>query len=130
MYASDADPEAVATSSERLSAVAETMQQAPHVRVFQHDVLRRPPLDVAAHIIASNLPWGKQVQVHSRRELLDVIATLTARGIGDGGASALLTTSEQQLVAHIRRQAPHARVSTWRIGLLGQTPAVVVARPS
>lgn len=129
VYASDVDPEAVATSSERLAAVAETVHPAPLVRVFPHDLLRGPPRDVAARIVASNLPWGKQVQLQSRRELFDAIATLTARGVAEGGASALLTTSEQQLVARIRRHAPQARVNTWRIGLLGQTPAVVVAGP-
>ncbi len=129
VYASDIDPEAVATSSERLAALAETMHPTPPVRVFPHDLLRGAPRDVAAHVVAGNLPWGKQVQLHSRRELFDAVAALTARGIAEGGASALLTTSEQQLVARIRRHAPQARVTAWRIGLLGQTPAIVVAGP-
>ena len=125
VYASDVDPEAVATTAQRLATLA-----GQPVRVFQHDLLRGTPRDMAARILASNLPWGKQVRLPRRGELFDAVAVLTARGLAGGGASALLTTSEEQLVARIRRQAPAARITTRRIGLLGQTPAVVVASPA
>jgi len=129
VYASDIDARAVATTAQRLAGLAEHGQPVPPVRVFQHDLLRGIPRDVAARIVASNLPWGKQVRLPRRGELFDAVAALTARGVAEGGASALLTTSEEQLVARIRRQAPDAQITTRRIGLLGQTPAVVVARP-
>jgi hypothetical protein len=114
----------------RTERIAKTDRGQPtrQVRVFCHDLLRGIPHDVAARIVASNLPWDKQVSLPRQSELFDAIATLTARGIAGGGASVLLTTSEQQLVGRIRRQLPNALITSRRIGLLGQTPTVVVVR--
>ncbi len=127
VYASDIDREAVAATSDRLAALAGSGSSALAARVFRHDLLRGVPREVPARIVASNLPWGKQIELPSRADLFDAVARLTARGIAEGGASVLLTTGEQQLVARIRRHAPRARITTRRIGLLGQTPAVVLA---
>jgi predicted RNA methylase len=126
VYASDIDSEAVAATSERLAALAGAGSSPLAARVFRHDLLRGVPRDVPARIVASNLPWGKQIELPSRTDLFDAVARLTARGIAEGGASVLLTTGEQQLVARIRRQAPQAQITSRRIGLLGQTPAVVL----
>ena len=127
VYASDLDERAVAATRERLAALAGSGVALLPGRVFRQDLLRGVPGDVPARIVASNLPWGKQIELPSRTDLFDAVARLTARGIAEGGASVLLTTGEQQLVARIRRHAPRARISTRRIGLLGQTPAVVLA---
>jgi Putative RNA methylase family UPF0020 len=127
VYASDLDGGAVAATSDRLAALTSSGSSPLAVRVFRHDLLRGVPRAVPARIVASNLPWGKQIELPSRTDLFDAVARLTARGIAEGGASVLLTTGEQQLVARIRRHAPQARITTRRIGLLGQTPAVVLA---
>jgi Putative RNA methylase family UPF0020 len=127
VYASDLDGEAVAATSDRLAALTSSGPAPLAVRVFRHDLLRGVPREVPARIVASNLPWGKQIELPSRTGLFDAVARLTARGIAEGGASVLLTTGEQQLAARIRRHAPQARITTRRIGLLGQTPAVVLA---
>jgi predicted RNA methylase len=132
VYASDLDAEAVAITTERLAELAGRAvpgRAAPWVRVFRRDVLAGVPRDVAARVVVSNLPWGKQVRLPSHRELFDAIAALTAQAVAEGGASALLTTSQEQLVARIRRQAPQARITTRRLGLLGQTPTIVIAQP-
>ena len=143
VYASDIDAEAVAITADRLAAQADRTAQVDRTaqadrtdrgqpvrpaRVFRHDLLRGVPRDVAARIVASNLPWDKQVRLPRQSELFDAVAALTARGIADGGASVLLTMSEQQLAGRIRRQVPDARITSRRIGLLGQTPAVVVVQ--
>jgi SAM-dependent methyltransferase len=127
VYGSDLDGEAVTAATDRLVALTGAGSSPLAARVFRHDLLRGVPRDVPARIVASNLPWGKQIRLPSRTDLFDAVARLTARGIAEGGASVLLTTGEQQLVARIRRHAPQARITTRRIGLLGQTPAVVLA---
>jgi len=128
VYASDVDERAVAATSDRLAALGSSSTSRPSARVFRQDLLRGIPRDVPARIVASNLPWGKQIELPSRTDLFDAVARLTACGIAEGGASVLLTTGEQQLVARIRRHAPQARITSRRIGLLGQTPAVVLAQ--
>ncbi|HEY1642060.1 MAG TPA: hypothetical protein VGG35_15315 [Streptosporangiaceae bacterium] len=127
VYASDIDPEAVTLTAARLARLAGTAAPPRPPRVFRHDVLRPVPRDIRAAIVASNLPWGKQIQLPREGELFDAIATLVAPRLADGGACALLTTSGDRLAARIRRRVPDAQISTRRIGLLGQTPAIVVA---
>ena len=127
VYASDIDEQAVAATRKRLAALAGSGVALLPGRVFRQDLLRGVPRDVPARIVVSNLPWGKQIELPSRTDLFDAVARLTARGLAEGGASVLLTTGEQQLAARIRRHAPQAVITTRRIGLLGQTPAVVLA---
>lgn len=129
VYASDIDPEAVTLTTARLTRLAGAPALPRPPRIFRHDLLRPVPRDVRAVIVASNLPWGKQIQLPREGELFDAIAALVAPRLADGGACALLTTSGDRLAARIRRRAPDARISTRRIGLLGQTPAIVVAAP-
>ena len=132
VYASDLDPEAVSLTAARLAALGTQARQprpARPPRVFQQDVLRAVPRDIGAVIVASNLPWGKQIRLPREGELFDAVAALLAPRLAGGGACALLTTSGDRLAARIRRRAPGAQLSTRRIGLLGQTPAIVVAGP-
>ena len=53
---------------------------------------------------------------------------LVSRLLAGGGTAVLLTTREDALVARLRRQ--RLKVSSRRIGLLGQAPAIVVASAS
>ncbi|HEU5417756.1 MAG TPA: hypothetical protein VFV41_08695, partial [Streptosporangiaceae bacterium] len=132
VYASDLDPEAVALTAARLTALgSQTRPPRPprSPRTFQHDVLRAVPRDIQAAVVASNLPWGKQIRLPREGELFDAIAGLVAPRLAAGGGCALLTTSGDRLAARIRRRAPDAQISTRRLGLLGQTPAIVIAAP-
>ena len=72
------------------------------------------------------MPWGKQVAVVGRLALFDAVSLLARRLLADGGAAVLLTTHEEPLVARLRRQ--RLEISSRRIGLLGQAPAIVLAR--
>jgi hypothetical protein len=85
---------------------------------------------VTAGIVCGNLPWGKQVKVERRGDLFDQVVAIVAGPLDRGGCCALLTTHEDQLAASIRRRIKDVRISSRRIGLLGQTPGIVVARKS
>src|SRR5262249_20425588 len=100
VYASDLDPEAVTLTAARLDGLGtQARQPRPErpPRVFQHDVLRAVPRDIRAAIVASNLPWGKQIRLPREGELFDAVAALVAPRLADGGACALLTTSGDRL---------------------------------
>lgn len=135
VFASDIDGHAVELTRRRLAgqeAAAAGAAAAPGARgglrhrVFAHDVRSGPPRRVSAGIVAGNMPWGKQVETDGRLALFDATARLAGRLLADGGAAALLTTQEGPLVARLRSQ--RLEVSSRRIGLLGQTPAIVLAR--
>ena len=130
VFASDIDEHAVELARRRLAG--ELLGAAPAAagelrhRVFAHDVRRGPPPRVSARIVVGNMPWGKQVKVDGRLALFDATTLLARHLLRDGGTAALLTTHEDALIARLRRQ--RLAVSSRRIGLLGQTPAIVVAR--
>ncbi len=135
VFASDIDEHAVELTRRRLAgmeAAAAGAAAAPGAagglrhRVFAHDVRSGPPRRVSAGIVAGNLPWGQQVETGGRLALYDATARLAERLLADGGVAALLTTQEDPLVARLRSQ--RLEVSSRRIGLLGQTPAIVLAR--
>jgi hypothetical protein len=130
VFASDIDERAVELARQRL-AVRQSGSPpdaaALRHRVFTHDVRRGPSPRVSAGVVVGNMPWGQQVKVDGRLALFDATALLARHLLGNGGAAALLTTNEDPLVARLRGQ--RLEVSSRRIGLLGQTPAIVVARP-
>jgi 23S rRNA G2445 N2-methylase RlmL len=136
VFGSDIDEGAVLATRARISSLADGRVRGNRAddlaadlmhRVFRHDVLSGVPGRVTASIVASNLPWGKQVKVARHGELFDRVAAIVADSIGRGGGCALLTTHEDQLAASLRRRGTGARISSRRIGLLGQTPGIVVA---
>jgi hypothetical protein len=130
VFASDIDERAAELTRQRLAAGP--AGSAPDAgllrhRVFTRDVRRGPAQRVSAGIVAGNMPWGKQVRVDGRLALFDATALLARHLLRDGGTAALLTTHEEPLVARLRRQG--LEVTSRRIGLLGQTPAIVMASP-
>jgi predicted RNA methylase len=132
VYGSDVDPGAVEITRVRLAfpggEVPVLEDGAVQQRIFTHDLLRGIPQRVDSAVVVSNLPWGKQVNLPRRGEFFDLCAALAARMVARGGVGVFLTTHEDQFLARLRRHARGADVSSWRIGLLGQTPAVVTVR--
>ncbi len=130
VFASDIDPQAVRLTRQRLAHCGAGGDEASLAhRVFAHDVRSGLPGRVRAGLIVSNLPWGKQVAVPSRRELFDGVAQVVRGGLAAGGAAVLLSTHEQQLRARLARALPGARLTERRIGLLGQSPVILTVRP-
>jgi predicted RNA methylase len=132
VYGSDMDPAAVDITRARLAApggeVPVLGDGAIQQRIFTHDLLRGIPGRVDSSIVVSNLPWGKQVSLPRRGDFFDMCAALAGRTFAAGGGCAFLTTHEDQLVARLRKHAPGANVTARRIGLLGQTPAIVTVQ--
>ncbi|MGH3160032.1 MAG: hypothetical protein ACRDNF_26120, partial [Streptosporangiaceae bacterium] len=98
-------------------------------RIFVHDVRQGAEQRVRAGLVVGNMPWGKQIQIPRRQELFDGTAEVIRPVVTGGGVAVLLTTHEEQFTARLRRALPRTLITTRRIGLLGQTPAIVVVRP-
>jgi hypothetical protein len=141
VFASDVDPDAVQVTRDRLSRLASAGpvrrrradaldDAALSHRVFVHDVCKGAAGRVQAGLVVGNMPWGKQVQIPSRAELFDGTAAVAREAVAEGGVAMLLTTHEEQFAARLRRALPETQISMRRIGLLGQTPAIVMARPA
>ncbi len=131
VFGSDVDEQAVQMTRQRLAAIARDRHTAVvdidslNHRIFPHDVANSLPPRVSARVLVGNMPWGKQVRIDRHQELLDATSALVAQVLDKGGSAALLTTNEDRFVARLRKQAKRADVTVRRIGLLGQTPAIV-----
>jgi 23S rRNA G2445 N2-methylase RlmL len=125
VLASDIDPEAVEITRDRLALTIGYRPDWLPQRVFVHDVRSGLDARISAKVVVGNLPWGKQVKVDGRLALFDWTAQLVAQAVGEHGRAALLTTHEEQFLPRLRRNG--LRAASRRIGLLGQTPAIVVA---
>ncbi|MGH3620559.1 MAG: TRM11 family SAM-dependent methyltransferase [Sciscionella sp.] len=131
VFGSDIDSEAVGLTRQRLmrlrpTAATKSADDWTH-RIFVHDVMKAGfPSRVTAKLVVANLPWGKQIKLERRTELFDATAALIASIVAQGGACALLTTQEAQLVARIRKGLKNPQCDVQKIGLLGQTPAIVL----
>lgn len=125
VFASDQSEDAVEHTRARLGELG-----VPPDRLLQHvfrrDVRRGPDQRVTARMLVGNMPWGKQVKVDGRLALFDATSLLVAHTVQSGGVAVLLTTHEEQLLPRLRRHGLQATAR--RIGLLGQTPAIVTAQ--
>jgi 8-hydroxy-5-deazaflavin:NADPH oxidoreductase len=137
VFASDVDPEAVRLTRERLTGervarlgAAGGDEGALAHRVFEHDVRQGAARRVRADLVVGNMPWGKQVEIPRRQELFDGTAEVIRPVLTTGGVAVLLTTHEEQFTARLRRALPGTSITTRRIGLLGQTPAIVTVSPA
>lgn len=122
VYASDRSADAVHRTRERLTRAGLSADELQD-RVFVHDVHSGPDQRVNARLLVANPPWGKQVQVGDRLSLFDALAHHVSHTLGSGGAAVVLTTHEEQLIVRLRRYG--LKPTSWPIGLLGQTPAIV-----
>lgn len=82
-----------------------------------------------ATAVVSNLPWGKQVGITSKQALYDTVSAGVADVARRGGTGVLLTAEPKLIMQRLRRSSD-VTVEERRIGLLGQTPSVLVVRPA
>jgi 23S rRNA G2445 N2-methylase RlmL len=125
VWGTDIDPEAVSTARENISAV----QREYWGRIETADstspkTWRR---HLSATAVISNLPWGKQVAITSKRALYDRVGSGVAELGRRGGTGVLLTTDPKSVVQRLQREAGLS-IDERRIGLLGQTPAILTVR--
>ncbi|WP_280483610.1 TRM11 family SAM-dependent methyltransferase [Nocardia farcinica] len=95
--------------------------------LFVHDVHRGFPASrIRAASIVTNMPWGKQVKIPRKTELFDAVGGLVAEAHARGGIAVILTGDPDQLSARIRKTVQGAKITARQIGMLGQTPTVLI----
>lgn len=77
--------------------------------------------------VVSNMPWGKQVPIKSKQALYDTVGSGVADLARRGGTGVLLTTDPDRVMQRLKREKGIG-VDELRIGLLGQTPTILVVR--
>jgi tRNA (guanine6-N2)-methyltransferase len=125
VWGTDIEPEAVEASRSNISTVKREFWG--HVDSADSTSPKTWHKHQNATAVVSNLPWGKQVPIKSKQALYDTVSSGVA-GIGRrGGTSVLLTTEPERLMQRLKREKGIG-VDERRIGLLGQTPTILIVR--
>ena len=120
----DIDPESVRMTLSNISHIAS--RPDPQVHVLDARKTRWPAASFDCAI--SNLPWGKQIDLHSVAGLFDGTIKEYARIVRRGGVVCALTTRPEPLVKYARKHLPGCRSVTVPVSFTGQSPTIVVIR--
>lgn len=125
VWGTDIDEEAVAAARENLAVVRRELWN--RIERADSTVPKTWRRHGTATAVVSNPPWGKQVRIESKQALYGTVGTGVAEIAQRGGCGVLLTTEPQPLLRGLRRKSGLI-VEESRIGLLGQTPTILVVR--
>jgi len=100
--------------------------------IFKHDIMMGFPKRVPCRAVVTNLPWGKQIAIQHRTAFRTSAVNVALTALERQGACIILTTEDREFVNLLTKEAKRRRqkfeVTTYRLGLLGQTPGLVRAR--
>jgi tRNA (guanine6-N2)-methyltransferase len=125
VWGTDIDPEAVEAARENISSVKR--EYWGRIENGNSTSLRTWQKHRSATAVISNLPWGKQVAITSKQALYDCVASGVADLGRRGGTGVLLTTEPKAIMQRLQRVGGLS-IDERRIGLLGQTPAILIIR--
>lgn len=122
VFGGDVDPESVNITRENLA----NLGHRPEDKVKQLNAVSTNWPDHFFDAAISNFPWGKQVEVKNITDLY--IGTLKeyARIVKSNGVLCLLLTKPEILIKHAKKYLPDSSIKNIKLGLLGQTPSIVL----
>jgi len=127
VWGTDIDPEAVEAARENIAAV--NREYWNRIECADSTSPKAWKKHQSATAVVTNLPWGKQVAIKSKQALYDSVSTGAAELVRRGGVCVLLTT-EPKLIAQRLKRDDAVQIEERRIGLLGQTPTILVIAPA
>ena len=74
----------------------------------------------------SNMPWDKQIKITSITDLYAGTLTEYKRIVKPHGTICLLVSKPELLIKHAKKIFPNSDIRSYRMGLLGQNPTVVL----
>ena len=74
----------------------------------------------------SNLPWGKQVEIASITNLYEGTLREYARILKGDGVLCAIISRPDLFVKYAKMFFPNKKISQYRVGLLGQTPTIIL----
>jgi 23S rRNA G2445 N2-methylase RlmL len=124
VYGGDTDNESVEITKRNLSNLK---QPAPDT-IKNLDATQTNWPTAYFDCAVSNLPWDKQIEVKSITALYEGTIKEYARLVKPTGSLCLLLTKPELMIKYAKMYLPSATVKTYKIGLLGQTPTIVLVK--
>jgi len=126
VWGTDNDPEAVEAARENLASVKrEYWTRIENADSTSPKTWQRHQ---SATAVVTNLPWGKQVAIESKKALYDGVSAGVVNLVRRGGPGVLLTTEPKLILRRLQRE-DGLSIEERRIGLLGQTPTILAVLP-
>lgn len=75
----------------------------------------------------SNLPWDKQIEVKSITSLYEDSIKEYFRTLKPNGTLCVIVSKPELFIKYIKKFRPNANIKTFKIGLLGQNPTIIIA---
>jgi len=120
---SDINPEAVSISKSNLSNIG---TNSDSLRQYDGQNTKWPSNTYDCAI--SNLPWDKQIKVASITTLYTQTVQEWKRLLKPEGTLCALVTKPELLVKICKKEFPKKSIQTFKIGLLGQTPTIILVK--
>ncbi len=121
VYGGDSDPESVTISQNNLSRLG--FDQLDHIKNL--DATKITWNSDFFNAAISNLPWDKQIAIGSITDLYRKTLEEYKRILQPEAALCLLVSKPDLLIKHAKHVFPNHQISSYKIGLLGQTPTIV-----
>lgn len=122
VYGGDLDPESVEITKENLANLGSKSQGKIKTLNAIATNWQTGFFDTAI----SNLPWDKQVKMKSITNLYSGTVREYARIVKPEGIICLLVSNPEIIVKHAKKEIPGCKIDITKIGLLGQTPSIVL----
>lgn len=124
VYGGDIDPKSVLITKNNLSNL--NGKTIDHINLLNALSTKWPNkyFDCAV----SNLPWGKQIEIKSITKLYEDSIREYARILKPNGVLCTLISQPDLFIKYVKKYFPEKKINQFKIGLLGQTPTIILAR--
>jgi len=124
VYGGDIDPESVLMTQENISNLGDVIAG----RIKSLTALSTHWPDKYFDYGVSNLPWGKQVEIKSITTLYEGSLKEYSRILKVDGSLCALISQPDLFIKHAKKYFPEKKIEQFKIGLLGQTPTIVLLK--
>jgi len=122
VFGSDLDYESVEITKNNLNNIKFSSEE----NIRQYDAKATGWKDNFFDCAISNLPWDKQIEVKNISELYRDSIKEYFRILKDSGVLCVLITKPDLFIKYAKMFRPHAKIVELKIGLLGQTPTILL----
>ncbi|MFH0937212.1 MAG: methyltransferase domain-containing protein [Candidatus Daviesbacteria bacterium] len=124
VFGGDIDPESVNITRENLSNLGYKIED----NIKHLNALSTNWPEHGFDCAISNLPWGKQVEIKSITLLYEGSIHEYFRLLKPDGVLCALVSKPDLFIKYIKRYKSNPKIQTFKIGLLGQNPTIILAK--
>ena len=122
-YGGDIDINAVNITKENLNKVSNKS-----FKILELDATSTNWPNDYFDIAVSNLPWGKQIKINRLVKLFDMSVKEYSRILKKEAQLGFITAKPDLLVKYIKKYFDIQNIAEYKIGYLGQTPTIILAK--